>query len=138
MPAIISQCLPLSLIPSDSPIARRERPLSVGRLESAYHPATAHHTEVSVFYKGISEKSVGPRDPDSRVLRLRLRANYNFKSESVATQCLRLRSAKTLSPFLEKGMELSADSAQSYHTPPRGRNAGRVARGLFHLFIVAG
>ena len=62
----------------------------------------------------------------------------NFNSESVSTQCLRLRSAKTLSPFLEKGMELSADSAQSYHDASSRQERGANGARLFHLFIVVG
>ena len=42
MPKSISQPLPSILIPSVSPIARRMRPLSVGRLENAFHPTTDH------------------------------------------------------------------------------------------------
>ena len=62
----------------------------------------------------------------------------NFKSESVSTQRLRLRSAKTLSPFLEKGMELSADSTQSYHDASSRQERGANGARLFHLFIVVG
>ena len=51
----ISRTLPL-LIPSVSLIARRMRPLSVGRVENAFHPAMSYHSEISEFCKEFALK----------------------------------------------------------------------------------
>ena len=54
MPKSISQPLPSILIPSVSPIARRMRPLSVGRLENAFHPTTDH----AIAWPRVSVKQI--------------------------------------------------------------------------------
>ena len=55
MPASVSQCLSSSLIPSVRRV-RRKRPLFVGRVESAFHPAMAHYDEIQSFCKEIAKK----------------------------------------------------------------------------------
>ena len=72
----ISQSLPSILIPSVSPIARRMRPPSVGRLENAFHPATNKATmikitckqfAVEIFRKVVENRTVRPARNTSRL-----------------------------------------------------------------------
>src|SRR5271165_2011271 len=42
--------------PFSSPITRRMRPLSVGRVENAFHPAKCHSRVIQISCKGFSQK----------------------------------------------------------------------------------
>ena len=58
MPARVSQPLPY---PFGFAHARRLRPLSVGRLENACHPATDHHSEIPILCKENATKCFSER-----------------------------------------------------------------------------
>jgi hypothetical protein len=58
----ISRSLPSTHIPSVSPIARRMRPLSVGRVEHAFRPAKSYCSRSQILLQCISEKHSAAHD----------------------------------------------------------------------------
>jgi hypothetical protein len=60
--------------------------------------------------------------------------HYTFTSESVSNQCLRLRSAKTLSPSLEKEWSCQPTARKATIR----LNAGRIARDSFTSSLSSG